>query len=361
MSIEVLAPVVQAYAKKVDCKYLWARYMTAKLIISKSHKEQYNHAARQFIPFADGKRLDYKVLGEFIEHLHKKYPNRNSYNRVATKVRSFLKWLYDCHYVYVDMSKAVKLLPRPPVINPLWTHQEYEQFKTFLANKPRWQLHLWLWILGYRTGMSLRDCSYLRWRDVHLNNNGPCFIDHYRIKLAHHGANGLCRIPIIPGTDVHDWLLRLKAVEHLNYKRFDGITDFVHQDAPGLFEADANDCGTVQLEFRRLYKQCGIRHKGRSFQNLRNTFISNLVNSGGQHSLICTMTGHKSMRTALMYLQPDRRSLQDTLQNAFDYASGSYSHGDADAARKPTYSDTTTIALPASKPTVLLPPPGAFY
>jgi len=363
MSIEVLAPVVQALPKKVSFDYLWQKYMTAKLIISQSHRKQYLHAARQFVPFSEGKRLDYDLLAEFMQTLHKRYPNHNSYNRVAIKVRSFLKWLYDAHYVYVDMSKAVKLMPRPQRVTPLWTHEEYEKFKTFLAPRPRRQIYLWLWILAYRTGMGLKDCCYLRWRDVHLNDNGPSFIDYYRIKLAHHGANGLCRIPIIPGSDLHEWLLRLKAVAHLNYIRSDGITDFVHQDAPGLFEYCRGGWSptVIQVEMCKLWKECGIRMKGRSFQNLRNTFISNLVNSGGQHSLICTMTGHRSMKTALMYLEPDRRSLQDTLQIAFDYASGAYSHGDDAAARKPTYSPTTTVEISKPDPTALLPPPGTFY
>lgn len=255
------------------------------------------------------------------------------YNQTTVTVKQVLKWLYKIGYLAEDHTAIVpyKRMPAPkPALT--WTHEEYEQMKAYCKVKPHFQTHLWLFILAYRTGMSLVDCCHLRWRDVHMHDNGPSFIDIYRIKTERLGVKALCQIPIIPHTDLHDALLSRKAVAHLNYKRFDGITDFVHEDAPGLYMNTMNRIGD---DFGAIWDRAGIVRNGRSFRHFRNTFVSNLVNSGMQLALLTKITGHNNLQTLLLYLKADRYALQDGLAKAYEYGSN------------PNGSSTITATIPA--------------
>jgi integrase len=245
------------------------------------------------------------------------------YNQIVTTAHQVLRWMHKVGYLPEDLTRVIpwKRQP-PPKPSQIWTHEEYEKIKAYCRPRPNYQAHLFLIILGYRTGMSLVDCCHLRWRDVHLHDNGPSFIDIYRIKTERLGGKAFCQIPVLPFTDLHEALIARKKVEHLNYKRFDGITDFVHEDAPGLY---INTMWKINEDFRDIFRRCGINWNGtKTFRHFRNTFVSNLVNSGMQLALLTKVTGHNNLKTLMLYLKADRYALQEGIAKAYEYSERDY-------------------------------------
>lgn len=304
---------------------LWDVWVGLKGEMAAYTRNDYRYIGNDFCTFMENQELEPIVLVQYLHRLQARPNNKlgkertgnNKINAITTRVRGFLKFLHKMDYTRKDLSDALPPLPKEAVSPAeIFTEAEYQALKTYCAEKEHFQPHLWLFVLSYHTGMSLVDCCYLRWRDVHLNEDGPSFIDIHRIKTRRLGLKALCQIPIIPFTDLHTWLVKLKAVEHLNYKRFDGITDFVHQDCPGLY-----DCTFQRLrgDFVNIFNKCGISRK-KTFRHFRNTFCSNLVNSGAQLALICKMTGHNNVQTLLRYLKADRESMEDGLNKAFQWA-----------------------------------------
>jgi integrase len=316
-ALEILPPEKPKPLKRITTiDDLWSVFVRIKGTLARNTSLEYMNTGRLFCKFMRDRTIDMKSITDWALFVQEGR-QASTVNKINVKVKSFLRWLRAMNYTSSDLSIAIKTLIEPARREAkLFTEEEFNQVKEYCKGRNWCQVHLWLFILGYRTGMSMVDCCHLRWRDVHLNDNGPSYIDIYRIKTERLGQKALCQIPIIPFTDVHEWLLKLKAVEHLNYKRHDGITDYVHQDAPGFYTCSFQRIGQ---DFKNIFLRSGIA-PGRSFKNLRNSFCSNLVNSGTQMALVCKMTGHNNVEMLLRYLKPDRRALQDGLNKAFQYA-----------------------------------------
>lgn len=312
---------------------LWDVWVGTKGELSPFTKWDYRSIGDKFCSFMEDKELEPMSIVEFLHSLQttknqkhslgREHIGNNRINHILVKIRGFLKFLHKMDYTRKDLSDALPSLPKEACAPAqIFTDEDYNKIKAYCIDRAWTQPHLWLFILAYHTGMSLVDCCYLKWRDVHLNENGPSFIDIHRIKTARLGAKALCQIPIIPFTDLHEWLIKLKNVPDttqwhpLVIERYGGMVDFVHQDCPGLYECTFQ---RVKHDFKNIFLRAGIDPK-KTFRHLRNTFCSNLVNSGTQIALICKMTGHNNTTTLLRYLKPDRRSLQDGLAKAFAYA-----------------------------------------
>lgn len=237
-------------------------------------------------------------------------------NKLNSMVKAFLGWLKKMRYIHEDLADCIPILiaeaPKEPKII---TEEDYEKIKAYCAGRDRVQVHLWLCILGYRTGMGLIDCCHLRWCDVHLNDDGPSYIDIRRIKLQRMGNKAKCQIPIVPMSDIHLWLLNLKKV--VPWQRADGVTDYVHQETQGLY---VTPFVGLRHDFKRIFRAAGVDSE-KTFKCFRNSLCSNLVNSGMQLALVCKITGHNSVKTLLGYLKPDRRALQDGMAHAQQYSS----------------------------------------
>lgn len=312
--------------KMQDVASLWQTFVTMRGDLAPNTQRDYRWMGRRFCNFAANRPIGPALLKDWMTYLtgltyRSKGGERKisavKVNWINARIKAFLYWLHKFGYLSRDYRDCVpKLMEDIAKAAEIIEEKEYQIIKNYCAGRPWCQPHLWLMILAYRTGMSLVDCCYLRWRDVHLNFDSPSFIDIYRIKMERHGQKALCQIPIVPHTDVHNWLVMLKAAEKQNYKRFDGIADFVHQDCPGLYECTFQ---TIQKDFSTIFLRAGLR-PGRTFRHFRNTFISNLVNADVQMGLIMKMTGHQNAATLLRYLKPDRRSLQDGIAKSFTYS-----------------------------------------
>lgn len=323
---EVQPPAARRLA---TLRNLWEVYVRLKGELMPRTRRELNLFGDMFCSFMDGKDFSPDTMTEWVIHLQgreiksfKHGPRKISPNRVNDvnhSIRSFIRWLKTMGYITNDVSSCIPSLRGNAVKEAqAFTEEEYQKIKAYGSRKQHFVTHTWLCILAYRTGMSLIDCCYLRWRDVHMELNGPCYIKIHRIKSMRWAIKGACHIPIIPGTDIYKWLIWLRE-NTVRYKRHDGIDDFVHQDAPGLYECTF---ASISMDFKNLFRQAGVVGD-KTFRHFRNSFCSNLVNSDVQIGLICQMTGHRNVKTLLRYLKPDNQALQDGLQKAFQFAAAS--------------------------------------
>lgn len=318
LELEVLPPPPPQPLRKITTTIdeLWDAFTRLRGALRPSSLNHYRTIGRKFCTFMEGRHLDHRAIASWMTHLGKQNLNPSTVGFINTKVKAFLVFLKTMRYTHDDLASLIpKTKPATQGEPVVFTEEEYERIKAYCAGRERFQLHLWLIIVGYRTGLSLVDACHLRWCNVHLNENGPSYIDIHRIKIERFGGKSLCQIPIVPFTDLHEWLMLLKKQEHMNYRRHDGITDFVHQDAPGFYACSGR---RIQASFNYLFAKAGVT--GKTYRNFRNTFCSNLINSGVQAALVMKMTGHNNIKMLLHYTKPDRRALQDGLAASYQYS-----------------------------------------
>lgn len=303
---------------------LWWKWQQTREPLRPATRVCYHITGRMFIEFFQNRKFapeEFLRWHDYVRGRKTKLgdPIKPGYvNRINGYVRAFLRWLHQMRFITYDLSQCLPRLSAPATSAPIAvTEEQYQAMKKWAHDRLWAQPFLWLIILGYRTGMSLIDCCHLRWENVHLDDNGPSYISIIRQKMAtRSGEKARCQIPIIPGSDLHKWLLGRKQV--VNYKRFDGINDYVHQDCPGLYAWSGGFDG-IHEQLRRIFKGAGIP-KGTTFKNLRNSLCSNLVNSGMNIALVCKITGHSNPKMLLTYLKPDRMALQDGMAKAYAYS-----------------------------------------
>lgn len=301
---------------------LWHLFLRSRPNITAATLGHYRAKGRRFLRFFRDKELTPKNLIDWCAYLRRTKNQRGE--PIAPQVifkynslfRGFLKFMRRLGFIKHDLWEFVELPKIPdPKMPEIVTNEEYERIKRSLQPCQKYQWALWLIILGYRTGMTMCDCCNLRWEQVFLSDEGESYMDVPRQKLRHLGSKAVCRIPIVPGSDLHEWLLKLEAARPFNYKRADGL-NYVHQDCPGYHAGVGRPI--MSNHFLQIFKKAGVH--GKSFASLRRTFISNLVNSGMDYALVCKITGHTNMKTLLGYLRPDRRALQDGVMKAQQYA-----------------------------------------
>lgn len=335
------SPQVQ---KLVTLHNLWEVHGRLKGELMRSTRMEIANAGKLFCGFMQGKEFSPDMMQRWFLHLKDDHRGPNGEkvsayycNKINYRVRTFLKWLRLMGYLTEDFGPCIPSLKCNAIKEAqIITEEEFERIKAYCKTKLHFQPHLWLCILSYRTGMSLIDCCYLRWRDIHIDFNGPSYIKIHRIKTARFGAGAACHIPLIPGTDVWQWLKFLSKAAR--YKRHDQIDDYVHQDTTGLYECTWQ---RIQQDFKAIFRFAKVGSNGdKTFKHFRNSFCSNLVNSEVQLALVCKMTGHKNLKTLLRYLQPDMKALADGLNKAFHFAAAQAGHADSSAS-VPTFEPTT--------------------
>lgn len=310
------SPLSASKEKSLDD--LWDIYIKLKGELAPSSRLKFFYMGRRFCDFVRDKPLTTDTILQWVTHLQNAgtmKPHR--INWINQRIRMFLKWLRTIGLVQERLYEVIPKLNAPALKEPqIFTEEEYHKIKKFCTGREWCQTHLWLIILAYRTGMSLVDCCHLRWRDVHLNDDGPSYMEIHRIKTARLGPKSKCHIPLVPGSDIYKWLLFLRDNTE-RYKRFDGIDDYVRQDAPGIYMWYGGQ--NLPLEFKKIFQFAGVA-PGKTFRNFRNSLCSNLVNSGMAIPLVCQITGHNSVEMLMRYLKPDAGALQDGMAKSYQYS-----------------------------------------
>lgn len=311
-------PATVSLKKAATLPNLWDMFTTAKNPAPNS-AELYKFIGIRFLNFFADKNLDSSTIMDWNKHVRAgKNPSGEPIgvlriHKINVTVRSFLRFIKKHGFIQDDLREFVELPKLPdPKLPEIVTNEEYQSLKSYLEDRQDFQWALWMIIVGYRTGMTMCDCAQLRWGQVFLNEAGESYMDVPRHKLRRFGEKAVCRIPIVPGSDLYEWLLKLRANEPDN----DGMK-YVHQDCLVRYSG-IEKRRAMTHSFSKIFRRAKV--KGRSFASLRRTFISNLVNSGMDYALVCKITGHSNLKTLLGYVRPDRKALQDGVMKAQQYA-----------------------------------------
>lgn len=263
----------------------------------------YVNVAKHWIPFANGKNLGPKLMLEWNEYCLTRMRELGAATNFVMKwhqrVRAYLRWLMVMGVITVDPGVALKSPSKPPSKpKKIFTHEEYRK----LVERAPTQTIAWLLVLGYHTGMSLVDCCTLEWDEVKLPESGPCYIQRIRSKMhGRHGTRATATIPVLPGGELWVWLKRIEKYRDLGP---------VSVDACESYHDGSLNWALVQF----------FKNDERSFQHLRNSFCSRLINSGTDAVLVSKMTGHSSLTQLADYVAPDIESMQNAVLRGLRYA-----------------------------------------
>lgn len=316
----------------VDHAPYWRAWRRQAPEIEASSAREYDRIARHWIPFANGKDVKPQLLLAWSEYC-RKLPSRYSKTGVLDlrtlgvyhrKVKSYLHWLHTVGALSIDPSGCMPFVRGPaPEPKLIFTHEEYQQMVKVASNGGAYvSLGVdWLIVLGYHTGLSLVDCATLKWEDVIIREDGPCFVKRIRRKMrSRQGTKATSMIPIIVGGELWVWFKRRERRRHENSERGEGI-DYVHQDAA---QAHTEGDGiTLRTALSDLFKEAlGEKRAGRSFRHLRNTFASRLINAGNDSLLVSKMTGHSRLDQLSDYVVPDQSAMQQAILRGLRHAEG---------------------------------------
>lgn len=307
---------------------LWDIWRSLHSAQAPNTKLSYASSRKKFCDWMEGKDLCPRTMIEWVVWLQTAQIDRSGkllglgkLNKYVLHARAFVRWLKALGYITHDPCAVLPpVRSEPPKPAQIWTHAEYVQIQSYCRNKIWAQPYAWLIMLGYRTGLSLVDCAYLRWSEVFLHDDKPSYIRRVRQKLAFRGEKAVCVIPIVARSDVHEMLLLLQSTRHLNTMVHDDCPDPVHQNGPTIYKSTWFKCHRAfkSIFFKALKHMGGYRD--RTFRHLRQTFCTNLMNSGAEAALVCKMTGHANVQMLARYLQPDIKVLEEQLARSFRFA-----------------------------------------
>ena len=320
----------KAWPKQVVERYddYWRIWRTQhKDRLAKSTEKHYSICGRQWCSFANGKSLNPGLMVEW--HIHVS----NLRSTLASKLtgpltvqaeqiikfhgilRKFLRWLKLMGLIQHDPSLALPSITKPKPGPPkLWLHHEYRKIVDYASEKGWLQPLLFLVVLGYNTGMGTHECCYLKWDEVVMQENGPCYIQKARSKLGFRmGQRAFFTVPIIPGGEL--WVMMKK----LEARRRPGAI-YVHDDLQNMYISTYPEI-MHNLKGKLLIPALGaeVVH-GRSFRNFRNSFCSRLINAGVDSTLVAKMTGHSDLGQLARYVMPNLRAMSDALVKAMRWA-----------------------------------------
>jgi len=308
----------QHLSQELSLVDLWKLFVETKGDITPKTIGEYTAFGKRFCDFMLVREICPSSLLEYIQDRRSnKKAGANWINKEIAAIRGFMRFLKRMRALSEDYSECLPTLPRESVRpTVIFTDRDYREVIDFCNRRTRHVVHGWLVMLGYRTGMSLIDCCHLRWSEVELNESGMSYIRRMRIKTAKRGESSIFHVPLVPGSDIYDALVERKKVAHMNYNRFDGVNDYVHQDCPGLYAWQQT---RISDSLTAMFESAGIKgHK--TFRHLRTTFVSNLVNAGVSPALICKMTGHTDVSMLMKYLKPDFGAMHDSVMKSFQFA-----------------------------------------
>lgn len=282
---------------------------------SEGSEGHYSYIGEEWAKFANGKSLHPRLMLEWHLFLLAKRNQKGElirHDRVQKYhhvVKKFLRWMKNCQIIQIDPSPFLpELRMQPPPPARMWTHNEYTAMVRWAEDKPKYQLPLWLFILGYHSGMSLVDCCHLLWEEVTLRDDGPCMIQRMRTKTQPRlGARAQFTVPVLVGGELWRWL---KVLE----KDRPAGAEYVHREAPNAYKS--RDGASIRVGIAEMALGALGRQPNKTFRHLRNSFSSRLINSGADAVLVSKMTGHQNLEQLAHYVLPNIRKMQECVFNA---------------------------------------------
>lgn len=292
-------------------------------------EEIYDTIAQILCACANGKNLNPQLMLDFMQTVAARQSltsesgiitNQHA-NRYRSAVRGYLKWLYLMGAIERDPGDCLPRLKKQPLPpKEIYTHEEYLHMVKYGEELGSRSTELWLVILGYHTGMSLVDCCTLNWNEVHLVDDGPCFIRRMRAKLVTRlGTKSMCTVPILAGGELWVRLKRLQSRREMEVDRIAGV-EFVHHAASLWYGENHQNASHAMCRF--ISGALGKDRGERTFRNLRNTFASRLINAGTDCVLVSKMTGHQTVQQLAEYVIPNQEAMQKAILNGMRFVEG---------------------------------------
>lgn len=265
----------------------------------------------QFELFVRRRAITKNLLLQYSDFLDSKGYHANTINKRIMSVARFFKWCEEMDYIQKSPHNVLKYRPvrRDQPLPSIYTEGEYERIKEFTQGT--WKYYVT--VFGYRTGMSLVDICHLRWVSVNMDE---LYIMTNRIKMLSRDPSVFV-VPILAESDLHVMLMEQRASSGKYKNERDQYVN------PEMYGQYCFAQARLSEDYGRMLKKLDIR--GRAFKNFRNTFISNVANSGMNLALATKMTGHKDPSVFASYVRPDVGAMKTGLQAAFQWAANKQS------------------------------------
>lgn len=262
----------------------------------------------RFKLYVGDRELTPKILSEFQADQYNRGVKQNTVRRTLNAVKQLIDWAEDMEIFeanrfsrVIDVPSAVQKKART------FSPEQFERLKE-LSRGTFWHYAI---VMAYRTGARYSDCALLKWEGVDLDK---CYVRFVPFKTRQTGREAVC--PFKRDGDLHLALLEMNAAEKHPHPMW---APYVCPEMAMYYPQDnaIDDAGNAgpdrRYEFRVLCQKAGA--VGLSFHQLRNSFISRLVNSGASFPKGSQITGLASQSVFNRYAEPDIESLRETIEN----------------------------------------------
>ncbi len=263
------------------------------------------------------------LLADYQAAAYVRYPNANTLYRVLIYAQMFVQWLENMERVpHNRFSNIIRLPNRLPVKVEVFTPAQYEKLKELSAGT-EWYYMI---VMAWNTGARYSDCALMQWGNVNLEH---CYVNFVPFKSRRTGRAATC--PFDAGGDLHQLLLELNSrPRHPHPMWAPYICPFMAMTYPATGDGPLF---SRRQEFNALCRKAGAQ--GLTFHNLRNSFMSRLVQSGVSYPVGSQLTGIISTTVFSRYAAPNLPVLRKAIE-------------DMKKTDEPPPEEGTIISLPAA-------------
>jgi integrase len=254
-----------------------------------SRPDQVRRALLKLNNFIGQRALCQARIEEFLLELRSADFSANYKSTIAAYVKGFLDWLQDTDRTK-ERFRLKGIMPKKPVQEPraAMTRDDVDRLMLAAGDHPIG----WLVLLGWHTGMAIKDCCLLLWKEVDLEG---CCIRRRRSKTTVEAV-----IPFEVGGELHS---------ALQTKRMEAAKAGAAAPGDPVCPASALRADAMSVHFAHLRRVAGV-DPAKSFHSLRSAMVSSLVREGVHPTLAMRVTGHKSVEVFSRYATVDLGQLR---------------------------------------------------
>lgn len=203
---------------------------------------------------------------------------------------TFMNWLCKKKYIKYNPTGKIERPKGTPVQQKVYW--EKEEFAKFLSVIPKNTQDYVIFKLAFLTGMRQAELLGLTWNDLNLKeltvtiNKQFCTKTHEVVNYTKTESSN--RITKIPESLVGD-LVRLKEAQMEKYGFNDYCPVFTDNYLGNL------SAKTLANHYHKYIMESGV--KKITFHQLRNSYITNMIDNGAEDTTVAEMVGHASVMT----------------------------------------------------------------
>jgi site-specific recombinase XerD len=248
-----------------------------------STNNDYVYGFREFLEWCERRKLTIETFDRhcavaWIQTRIKRRDNSNYIKRSIGRWRRFFEWLRSEDRIK-DNPFHTKYLPKLPTKacdRICWSESDYVRVLNECRNNPKFEKYWPLAVIaGWHTGARMSDIALLRWEQVDFENRvlnlKPLKLDRFGQKLCVPMEEELYevlhqeRMKLGPHEQAQPWVQERLSFDYRYFRT------------------------RVLMHFSIIVRNAGLPNH--SFHGLRHAFVSRLINSGVEASVIGSMTG----------------------------------------------------------------------